>query len=366
MEKNNVINNDELIKKLKETKTVVTHYGDDLDNRSSIYALEKWAKENGVLKDEDTITVERVPAGKVKEELINLDTGGHTGCKEYDGTIVIDGNPKEGVKSAIQALSERLNLDVPEQILEIADAMPTRISPFDTRSGLSLQKYTEIQNVFEMAKEGLLDKQLTDEQLEKYGLVDAQRAQQKIVDDAVEKINKYTRELANGEKVVISPEFIKAGSIVAYEMGINYFASVDDHKSGQGVTFAINSKPGKILPENVREFGKRLVEKYKNVDGTSGVFVHPNNSMVVAGGPKNPDFKVEMSKDQMIDNIDNLFKEYAREDLKKQIETEQNITEELLKENGDLDKKLDEAKDLKYEAQQLDNKKNKSIKNIGE
>ena len=361
MEKKNL--NENFIKKLKDTKTVVTHFGDDLDNRSSIYALEKWARENGILEEDETITVERVPAGKVKEGFINLDTGGHIGCREDEETIVIDGNPKEGIKSAIQALVERLNIQVPNQILEIADAMPTKISPFDTRSGLSLQKYTNIENVFEMAKEELLDKELTDEQLEKYGLMEAQKSQQKIVDEAVEKIKKYTKELSNGESVVISPEFIKAGSIIAYEMGINYFASIDAHKSGQGITFAINAKPGKVLPGNVREYGNKLVEQYKNQDGTSGVFVHPNNSMVVAGGPKNPDFKIDMSKEDMINKIDVLFKEYAREDLKKQIEQEDKMKNKLLNENIILDEKENQAKDLEKEVQGL-NKKNidKSIK----
>lgn len=355
--------NEQLIKKIKETKTVVTHFGDDLDNRASIYVLEKWAKENGILQKDDTITVERVPAGKVKEGFINLDTGGHTGCREDENTIVIDGNPKEGIKSAIQALAERLKVEVPNQILEIADAMPTKISPFDTRSGLSLQKFTSIENVFEMAKEELLDKELTDEQLERYGLVEAQKSQQKTIDEAVEKIKKYTKELSNGESVVISPEFIKAGSIVAYEMGINYFASVDEHKSGQGVTFAINAKPGKVLPDKIREYGNNLVEKYKNQDGTSGVFVHPNKTMLVAGGPKNPDFKVDMSKEDMMNKIDELFSTYAREDLKRQIVEEENRKNKLLNENIALDEKEGQAKDLEREAQKLnDINKDKNIK----
>ena len=361
MEKKNL--NENFIKKLKDTKTVVTHFGDDLDNRSSIYALEKWARENGILEEDETITVERVPAGKVKEGFINLDTGGHIGCREDEETIVIDGNPKEGIKSAIQALVERLNIQVPNQILEIADAMPTKISPFDTRSGLSLQKFTSIENVFEMAKEELLDKELTDEQLERYGLVEAQKSQQKTIDEAVEKIKKYTKELSNGESVVISPEFIKAGSIVAYEMGINYFASVDEHKSGQGVTFAINAKPGKVLPDKIREYGNNLVEKYKNQDGTSGVFVHPNKTMLVAGGPKNPDFKIDMSKEDMMNKIDELFSTYAREDLKRQIVEEENRKNKLLNENIALDEKEGQAKDLEREAQKLnDINKDKNIK----
>ena len=41
MEDRNLINNEELIKKLRETKTVVANFGDDLDNRLSIYDLEK-------------------------------------------------------------------------------------------------------------------------------------------------------------------------------------------------------------------------------------------------------------------------------------------------------------------------------------
>ena len=63
--------------KLEETKTVVTHFGDDLDNKSAIYAIEKWAKEHGILKEDESLQVDRVPAGKIKEGMLNVDTGGH-------------------------------------------------------------------------------------------------------------------------------------------------------------------------------------------------------------------------------------------------------------------------------------------------
>lgn len=46
--------------------------------------------------------------------------------------------------------------------------------------------------------------------------------------------------------------------------------------------------------------------------------------MVVVGGSKNPDFRIDMSKEDMINKINVLFKEYAREDLKK-IEQEDKI-----------------------------------------
>lgn len=52
--------------KLEETKTVVTHFGDDLDNKSAIYAIEKWAKKQGILKEDESLQVDRVPAGKIK------------------------------------------------------------------------------------------------------------------------------------------------------------------------------------------------------------------------------------------------------------------------------------------------------------
>ena len=92
--------------KLAETKTVVTHFGDDLDNKSATYALEKWAKEQGILKEDENLQVDRVPAGKVKEGMLNVDTGGHRGSRqEDDGTLVIDGNPAEGIKSASEAIN---------------------------------------------------------------------------------------------------------------------------------------------------------------------------------------------------------------------------------------------------------------------
>ena len=78
---------------LGKTKAVVTHFGDDLDNKSSIYALERWAKEIGILQESDMLEVKRVPAGRTMPGMLNVDTGGHKGNRvEEDGTIVIDGD----------------------------------------------------------------------------------------------------------------------------------------------------------------------------------------------------------------------------------------------------------------------------------
>ena len=298
--------------KLAETKTVVTHFGDDLDNKSSIYALEIWAKGEGILKEDENLRVERVPAGRIKEGMLNVDTGGHTGNREdSNGTIVIDGNPANGVKSAAQSL-DNLGIYVPKQIVELADTMPNKVSPLDSRSGLALVRYLSGEQTFALAKEELLDKTLTNDKLKEFELIEVFKKQKEIIDKAVEKIEKYTKELPNGEKIVLSPEQIKAGSMIAYEKGIPYYASASDHfdkdKNPDGVTFAITSKPGTKLPEEILKYGKELVEQYRIDENTSGVFVNPNGQMIVAGGFKNPEFKIpNETKEGILGKIEAKF-----------------------------------------------------------
>ena len=109
----------------------------------------------------------------------------------------------------------------------------------------------------------------------------------------------------------MAPEQILGGAPIAYELGANYYASVEQHKSGNGSTFAVTSKPGIKLPDEIQELGKKLVERYKNPDGTSGVFLNPNGQMLVAGGPKNPNFSVENNSNEIISKLTELFTIYA-------------------------------------------------------
>lgn len=310
--------------KLEETKTVVTHFGDDLDNKSAIYAIEKWAKEQGILKEDESLQVDRVPAGKIKEGMLNVDTGGHKGSRQEDGTIVIDGDPANGVKSASEELSN-LGFYVPEQIVELADTVPNKVSALDSRSGLALIRYLSGEQAFKLAEARLLDKSLTDEQIREFGLEEAHEKQQGIIDNAVEKIEKYTKELPNGEKIVLAPEQIIAGSMIAYEKGIPYYASASNHldkdKNVDGVTFAITSKPGTKLPEEILEYGKELVEQYRIDENTSGVFVNPNGQMVVAGGFKNPTFKIPN------ETIEGMLNKIEAKFMGKDLEKEENQEE---------------------------------------
>lgn len=352
-------NIDKIMKEISKTKTVVTHFGDDLDNKASVYALEKFAKEYGVLEEGEHLTVERVPAGKIKQGYLNVDTGGHKGSRFDDDTLIIDGNPAKGINSAAAEIS-KLGIYVPEQIVELADVVPNKVSPLESRTALSLIRSASGEQIFEIAEAGLLDKELTDEQLEKYGLVQAHEKQQEIIDNAVEKVNKYSTELANGEKVVIAPEQILAGAQVAYELGANYYASIQDHKSGNGSTFAVTSKPGVQLPEEVKQFGRELVEKYKDpTDGTSGVFLNPNGQMLVAGGMKNPDFSVEYTSEELIGKLNSMFKTYEINSLKDTGYTPEQISQALNLRKDDLEQILTETNERMEKQNQKDIDNNK-------
>lgn len=372
---NNKISEMKISLKLKDNPCIATHFGDDLDNKSCVYILNNFAKSNGIIEESESLELKRVPAGQVIDGIVNVDTGGHKGSK-FEDTIVVDGDPKNNITSAVQELKDIINAEVPEQILECADTMPTNIDIFDTRSGLSLQKFASTEKVFEMAKRGMLTRELTDEELEEFGLVENQKAQQKIVDEGKEKVEKYTIDLGDGKKAVICPEFIKAGSQIAYKLGAQYYASVSKHydqeKNEDGSTFSITAKPGSNLPESVKKFGNELVEEYKNEDGTSGVFLHPNGSLLVAGGPKNPDFKVNMSLEEMQEKITELFmqREYENMDiqtsevnvdkLKEEVSSLMKDTYAKVDKSVNMDEKIKKAEDLEKEVNKFIESKSKN------
>ena len=297
---------------IQSTNKIVTHYGDDLDNKAAIYAIQKWAEDNDYIKIGYPIEIVRVPAGQVKECFLNVDTGGHKGSKiDSSVEIIIDGNPEKGVKSASEALSN-FGIYVPEQIIELADTRTNKVSSLDSRSSLALIRDLTGEQIFKLAEKGLLDKSLTDEQLGEFGLTKAHKKQERIINLAIEEINKYTKKINDEEKIVLAPEPILAGSSIAYEKGINYYVSAachfDENGKSDGVTFAITSKPGIKLPEEVIKFGKDLEEKYRIDENTSGVFVNSNGQMIVAGGLKNPDFKIENETvDGILEIIENKF-----------------------------------------------------------
>lgn len=356
-----------IAKKIKDTGAIVTHFGDDLDNKSAIEAIQKWAEDNDLIKIGYPLEVIRVPAGQVKEGYLNVDTGGHKGSRiEKDGTTIIDGDLKYGVKSASHGLS-KLGIYVPEQILELADVKTNKVSALDSRSGLALVRYLTGEQTFKLAEKNLLDKTLTDEQLEEFGLVEAHQKQQEIIDNALEEIEKYTIELPNGEKLVLAPKQILAGSAIAYEKGINYYASVSNHldenKNVDGVTFAITSKPGVEIPPEVIEYGKELVERYRIDENSSGVFVSQNNEMIVAGGFKNPKFSI---KEETIEGmIEKIKSKFTGRDVIVKKEDNQDFSMQNLEENEFIEDIVNFAKQ-KTELRDKDSKAKKLLQDYEE
>lgn len=287
------MNKESIINKLKKDGIVVTHFGDDLDNTACIEALRR---ESGV-----DLEVERVPAGQFITGRVNIDTGGHRGSWERGNTIVIDGDPAKGIRSAIMQL-KILGFKVPEPIVELADVMIIDSRLLEPAYGLILAKYLAPSKLFSFAEKGLLQKKLTESELQEYGLEEGYQIQKKIITDTKNDIE-YFR---NGD-TVIAEKYVPLGAAASYAMGCRYYASISPHRSGNGVTFAITSKPGIKLPDIVLDWGKKLSEEYRLDSNSSSVYVEPGGSMIIAGGQKNPEFSLPCTVDDIKEKIKALL-----------------------------------------------------------
>lgn len=267
---------------------IVTHFGDDLDNRFAVEALKRAGFEIPV--------IDRTPAGQPIPGRVNIDVGAPDCSKPItlkdNGTIIID-HHYSGHKNTLEILQKYLDIYVPEEAVELADS-PAEQDPLQYRTGLSLARYMDNNLLWQLAEEKKLSKELTDEELEKYGLKEAAEEQKKIIDDAVSIIQQSG---FPGKKAVIVNQFIKAGSQIAYALGYDIYASVQEHQNG-GVTFAVTAKPGTVLPDGIISWAENIRENYGN-----GVFIKPDCTMVVAGGPKNPDFSVPLTFEEIKEKI---------------------------------------------------------------
>lgn len=261
---------------------VVTHFGSDLDQVVTLEALRRAA---GL----EEIKVDRAPAGQPAPGRVNIDLGNAQAVDGItvlrDGTVMID-HHFNGYNNTLEVLVNA-GIYVPAQAVEIADRCD-RASALDYRSGIALARYLTPTQAWELAEAGLLTVSLTDEQVARFGLEDAVQKQKAVVEAAVAAVKKF----AVGD-VVFATEQVLGGSFVAYELGYKVFASVTPHKNG-GVTFAINAAPGRKLSEQVLAWAKNLQEKFG-----SGIFIRPDGGMIVAGGPKNPDFSVFISTEEI-------------------------------------------------------------------
>jgi len=159
-----------IIDALDETKTIVTREDEDLDNKASIYAIENWLKNLRFLSKDETLTIEKVPKGNVKQGFFNIDIGKNEGNElDKNGTVVIDKDTNIGIKSTSQEL-EILGIPIPEQIIKLTTQ---NTNEFNSRAPMSFIEFLTGEQIFSLADNWLLDKELSDEQLEKYGLIEA-------------------------------------------------------------------------------------------------------------------------------------------------------------------------------------------------
>jgi len=272
---------------------VVTHFGDDLDNRFALEALRMYY---GLSE----IKVDRTAAGKPVSGRINIDVGDEL-CtepvvKREDGTIVID-HHYSGKRNTLEILMEN-GIYVPKQAVELADTPVERqVDPLDYRSGLALARYASNEQLWRLAEEEKLAVTLNEQQLKEYGLQEAAIKQKAVVDNAVQKVEKG----AVGAKAVVVEEFVPGGSQVAYRLGYGIYISVNEHKNG--ATFAVTARPGTMLPQELLDLGERYKEKYGN-----DVFIRPDKTLIVVGGPKNPEFAVPSSAHVIAGELKSVIK----------------------------------------------------------
>lgn len=76
-------------------------------------------------------------------------------------------------------------------------------------------------------------------------------------------IRAHTYQLPNGKKIAIFNKTTKLGTIAA-KMGIDYFAQIVDHPSGNGVTVSFTSKRGVKFPERFSKYAESFVSHFQD------------------------------------------------------------------------------------------------------
>lgn len=278
-----------IIEQLKKNSRIAIQQGNNLDINASIYAIQKFCIENGIIQNEEELKVIKIGAGMYEPNAVNIDTGSLNGIRINDLNINADENL--GEKSACAILS-RLGFYVPKEIVKNADIIYGN-DILNSRYGLVLARQLEGKELFDFAErrrektgEPLITTSLTDEEIEQFGLTEFYRKRKKDIEDAKKSIQENTYVLDNGKKIAIIPKFVNYGSFIAYSQGIDYYCSIAEYEKKQGITFAITANPntedGK-LPEKLIEFGYTLRGQYAVGETKSGVWVSQDYNKIIAG-----------------------------------------------------------------------------------
>ena len=287
-----------IIEQLRRNPKIAIQDGNNLDINASIYAVQRFCIENGIIQNEDELEVKRIGAGNFEPDTLNIDTGSLNGIK-LNG-LKINADENLGEKSACAVLA-RLGFYVPREIIKNADIIYGN-EILNSRCGLILARQLKGKKLFDFAEsirketgEPLITANLTDEEIERFDLTDFYKKREKDIEDAKAVINSNVYDLSNGKKIAIIPQFVNYGSFIAYSQGVDYYCSIAGGKDKQGITFAITANPktedGK-LPKELIEFGYTLRRQYNIGKFDSGVFVSQDYDKIIAGGPKNKDFSI--------------------------------------------------------------------------
>ena len=165
----------DMIESIIKTKTIVINEENDLDNKVSLYALEKWLRDIGTISEHEILTIEKVPKGTIKKGYLNINTGKESGniVDKESETVLIDKNIKIGINSICQAL-DLLGVPIPEQILEVIQENKKH----ENEVPMSYIEYLSGEQIFKLAELKLMEESLTIDELKKYGLYEAYMSKQ--------------------------------------------------------------------------------------------------------------------------------------------------------------------------------------------
>lgn len=387
---------EQIEEKLTRTKTIYIQSGSNLDINASIYALRKHMRDKFGILD---IKVIKINAG---EEISNnglfIDAGTLEGNKNlnqnYHGGKIINANVSQAQKSACGVLNQ-FGIYVPHKIVQYADIVITDELILNSRYGVNLIRLLENKQLFEFAEarreDGayLIELELTDEELEKWGLVEKHKKRNEDIQKAIKEIKENIHVIHTDKEdkyVVVMDHYVNCGAMVSYALGCDYYVSVESekpefsdskedlYKSNTNIpiaTFAVTANTSKgdgKLPDNLlkwceelRDNGENDVLKMKIVNTKQQrreikeqkPFVKKTKDMVVFGGLKTPNLFVTLKesfdcdrniKEVIIDEITDILgakvisKEKVLEGMKNNMTTWKNerakiIVEKILFDN---------------------------------
>lgn len=289
---------------LQNHNTVYIQKGNNLNINAARHGLKEWWSKN--YPNSGELIFEDKNSGEIVKDAVNLNNGK---INDENNTALIIGSEMGkimGSKSTVQTLS-KLGVYFPEQIIEYANHPQIADLSIDPEYGYSYannESYLTDEKLFEFAERHLLDKKLSSEDINYFGLQEAVKLQQQIYNEAMEKISddvlfNCPDDEDSQVKIAIVSEFIKGGSNVAFRnKNCTYFVSFE--VKDDGFTFACVTNrflelvpviPTKVI-QKIQSWKENLRSKGK--EGKK-IYIGDDSRLITAGGAKDPNFSVKFS-----------------------------------------------------------------------